>query len=334
MTPFVLAADGGNSKTDLVLATTDGDVRAWVRGGRSSPHHVGVDGAVAVLGGLADEARTAAGLSRAEPAVVGAFMLAGVDLAGDEEAVRTALETRGLAARTVVGNDTFAVLRAGTAAGWGIAITCGAGINCVGLGPHGATVRYPALGEITGDWGGGGDLGLAALAAAARSADGRGPRTVLERAVPAAFGLADPLAVATALHHGALGSERLVQLAPVVLDAADDDAVAASLLDRLADEVIAFVRATAPRLEADGAPIDVVLGGGLLQAPEGHLRERVTTRLAALDPALRPVVPDAPPVLGAALTALETAGAGEAATVRLREGIAVAARRRAATAPA
>ena len=113
---------------------------------------------------------------------VAVFMLAGVDLAGEEEDIRAALEARDLAGRVVVGNDTFAVLRAGATSGWGIAITCGAGINCVGLGPAGASVRYPALGALTGDWGGGYDLGEAALGRGGavgrrtRSAHGAGAR--------------------------------------------------------------------------------------------------------------------------------------------------------------
>ena len=204
----------------------------------------------------------------------------------------------------------------------GIAITCGAGINCVGLGPAGASVRYPALGALTGDWGGGYDLGEAALGAAARSADGRGPRTVLERVVPAAYGLADPLALATEMHQGRISEQRLVELAPVVIEASADDAVAAALVDRLADEILAFVRATLPQIGAGDEPVEVVLGGGLLQAPNGRLRDAVGVRLAALDPRLRPVVPADPPIVGAALLALEAAGADRPATVRLRESFA------------
>ena len=102
-------------------------------------------------------------------------MLAGVDFPSEERELREAVEARGWAERTLVGNDTFAVLRAGTERGWGVAVVCGAGINCVGVAPDGRHVRFPALGQITGDWGGGYDVGMAALVAAARSEDGRGP---------------------------------------------------------------------------------------------------------------------------------------------------------------
>ena len=91
----------------------------------------------------------------------------------------------------------FAVLRAGTERGWGVALTCGAGMNCVGVSPDGRHVHFPALGETTGDWGGGYDLGKEALWFAARSEDGRGAKTVLEYLVPGHFGLSTPLELAT-----------------------------------------------------------------------------------------------------------------------------------------
>ena len=57
-------------------------------------------------------------------------------------------------------------------------------MNCVGVGPDGRHVRFPALGQISGDaMDGGAAVGLAAVAAAARSEDGRGPMTELERLV-------------------------------------------------------------------------------------------------------------------------------------------------------
>ena len=51
-TRFVLAVDGGNSKTDLALLREDGAVLAHVRGGLSSPHHLGLRGSVELLQGL------------------------------------------------------------------------------------------------------------------------------------------------------------------------------------------------------------------------------------------------------------------------------------------
>ena len=191
---LALAVDGGNSKTDLALVRDDGELLAFVRGPQSSPHHLGLAGCLDVLESLLAEASRHAGLDAATRPVadVAQLLIAGVDFPAEELQLQEAAEGRGWAEKTRVGNDTFAVLRAGTERGWGVAVVCGAGINCVGVSPDGRHARFPALGAITGDWGGGHDVGMAALSAAARSEDGRGPKTSLEQTVPAHFGLRTP----------------------------------------------------------------------------------------------------------------------------------------------
>ena len=200
--PLVLAIDGGNWKTDLALVQADGEVLALVRGPQSSPHHLGLTGSVTVLGDLLEQALDEAGLPNGDGPVaeVGQLLHAGVDSPAEAEEMRAAATSRRLARRISVGNDTFAVLRAGTERGWGVGVVCGAGINCVGVAPDGRHARFPALGWTTGDWGGGHDVGIAAVEAAARSEDGRGGWTTLEQAVPAHFGQPTPSALAEEFH--------------------------------------------------------------------------------------------------------------------------------------
>ena len=68
------------------------------------------------------------------PADLAVLLIAGLDFPDEEEAYQAEAEKRGWASEVVVGNDTYAVLRAGTERGWGIAVTCGTGMNCVGWG--------------------------------------------------------------------------------------------------------------------------------------------------------------------------------------------------------
>ena len=320
----VLAVDGGNSKTDLALVGDDGTLLALVRGPLSSPQHLGVDGCLGVLDRLLADALADARLGNHDGKVaeVASLLLAGVDFPLEEEAMRDAVGHRGWARRVHVDNDTFAVLRAGTERGWGVAITCGAGINCVGVSPDGRHARFPALGEITGDWGGGYDLGLAAVYAAARSEDGRGPRTSLEHAVPAHFGLEAPSELAEAIHFGQIAQRRVIELAPVVLAEASDDAVAAEIVQRLAGEVVALARVALKRLGLTNEPAEVILGGGVLQDVDGDL-------LAAIDNGLREHAPSvtvrptaSPAVVGAALLGLDQIDAGPDAQRRLRTELA------------
>jgi N-acetylglucosamine kinase-like BadF-type ATPase len=327
---LALAVDGGASKTDLALLTGDGELLSLVRGPLSSPHHVGLDASLDVLDGLLDDALRQAGLERDGKPVadVGRVLMAGADLPAEELALQAAAERRGWAGRLLAGNDTLAVLRAGTERGWGVAVVCGAGINCVGVGPVGAQARFPALGTISGDWGGGYDVGLAGLAAASRACDGRGPTTALEASVPAHFGFATALELGEAIHLGRVERRRLGELAPVVwAECAAGDHEACSIVDRLAFEVLAFARAAVERLDLRGQPVEVVLGGSLLRTAPAHLLERVRGGLGLVAPQATIVVPDSPPIAGAALLALDDLAADEDAKARARGELTAAAAR-------
>ena len=323
---LALAVDGGNAKTDLALVADDGSALALVRGPGSSPHEHGVEGALDRIGALLEQALAeVAGAGGAPEIAIAELLLAGVDFPGEVATAKARAEARGWAQRTEVGNDTFAVLRAGTDRGWGVAVVCGAGINCLGLAPDGRQARFPALGPITGDWGGGYDIGLAAVVAAARSEDGRGPHTTLEHAVPAHFGLRTPLELAEAVHTGAIPQRRVVELAPLVLIEAAADAVAAGIVARLATEVVALVRVALARLGPVDEPVEVVLGGGLMQARDPGLLAAVDAGLSELGISLATIVVDVPPVVGAALIALDALGSPPAAYARLRGELGAAA---------
>jgi len=313
MSRTVLAVDGGNSKTDLALLRDDGALLALVRGGLSSPHHLGLDGCVDLLGSLRADAAARAGID-GTPADVGALLLAGIDFPVEERRLYDAVSPLGWARRLTVGNDTFAVLRAGTERGWGVAVVCGAGINCVGVGPDGAQVRFPALGPITGDWGGGFDVGLAALSAAARSEDGRGPRTRLESAVPAHFGLETPRELGEAIHLDSIPMRRLTELPPLVYSLAPEDEMAAEIVERLAGEIVALVRTTVRRLGLEGDGVEVLLGGGLLRGADERLYAAIRAGLPGME--LRAAA--SPPIVGAALLGLDELGAGPDAHDRAR----------------
>jgi N-acetylglucosamine kinase-like BadF-type ATPase len=317
---LVLAVDGGGAKTDLALLDAGGALRAYVRGGRSQFHYLGVDGCLAVLEGLLTTALARAGLDpQARPLVATAhLLLAGIDVPEELSALRGGLQRLGWSEQFVVGNDTEALLRAGTDRGWGIAVVCGTGINCRGLAPDGREARFLSFGLISGDWGGGGDIGLAALAAAVRAADGRGPRSRLETAVPDHFGLEDPFAVARAVHLEEIAAARLGELTPIVLAARHEDAVAAAIVERLEDEVVAFAHAALRRLDLGETDADIVLGGRVLRSAAPDVIEAIRRGIHEEAPRASVVVSPSEPIVGAALLGLDAIGAGAAARTRAR----------------
>jgi N-acetylglucosamine kinase-like BadF-type ATPase len=140
--------------------------------------------------------------------------------------------------------------------------------------------------------------------------------------VPEYFGLTTPVELARALIDGRVDRERLAELTPLVFAAADEDAVAGAIVDRLADEVVAMVRAIATNLNLTGDDLDLVLGGGLLQAGNVRLFSRIVDSVREVGPRFVVRAADHPPVVGAALMALDRVAAGPDAQARLRAAFA------------
>jgi N-acetylglucosamine kinase-like BadF-type ATPase len=335
--PAVLAIDGGNSKTDVALIADDGTLLASVRGPGVSHEDFGLEEAMRRLGEIV---RTTAGQANGANGLAGqaglvarhtSACLAGADLPDEEAMLTAAIQRQGWSRTAAVANDTFAVLRAGLTPAegeraWGIAVTCGAGINCVGVGPDGTTTRFLAFGALSGDWGGGAGLGQHAVWHAMRAEDGRGEPTELRGAVAAFYRLRSMHDVAVAFHRGALGEDDLIRLPAVIFATAEaGDAVALSLVERQAEEVCAMAVTAISRLDLTDSPetgetpaIPVVLGGGVLEARNPLLTDAITRRLAERARTAVVRVVDTPPVTGAALLGLDYLGAGPAAESRLR----------------
>ncbi|MFC8230359.1 hypothetical protein [Streptomyces sp. NPDC057287] len=145
---------------------------------------------------------------------------------------------------------------------------------------------------------------------ACRAEDGRGAPTTLAGSPPGHFGLNRPLELAEAVHRGEITRTRLMELAPLVLAAADDgDAVACTLVDRLAAEAVAFVAATTARPGCGPDAVPLVLGGGLLRSGCVRLHTGIREALHAAHGDPQIVIPDTPPVVGALTLALDAAAA-------------------------
>jgi len=323
--PAVLAIDGGNSKTDVALVAADGTLLARARG----PGVPGMPQAQETIKVLGDAARAAAARSGLPPAGPGeriarhlSACVANADLPEEEQQLGEVLRAQDWTDSIHLANDTFAVLRAGLdgpAPHWGVAVTCGAGINCVGVAPDGRTSRFLALGPLTGDWGGGHGLGREAIWWAIRAEDGRGPQTVLREAVPAYFGVASMHDVAVGFHTGKFGGDAPLGLVTVLFGAAEGgDQVALDLVRRQADEVCVMALTAIRRLGLSRRPVPVVLGGGVLAARDPLLTGEITKRFTDEAPLAALRIVDIPPVAGAALLGLDHIGAPPGAHARLR----------------
>lgn len=329
--PAILAVDAGGSKVDVVLLRRDGTVlgATRVRGAefdgrtRRSQAHIEERHLMPVGAAIEDTARQA-GLDghRLPVADLGVYCLSGADLPADDRRLSRWIRSNGWTGTDMLRNDTFAVLRAGTDRSWGVGVVCGYGTNCSAVAPDGRITRFPAIGPISGDWGGGIELGGMAAWHAVRSEDGRGRKTTLEHAVPAHFGLKRPRQLMEAIHFGRIDERRLAELAPLLFRAAiEGDAVAREVVDRQADEVVTLAATAIRKLRMQRLDVDVALGGGIFRNRDQVFFERIEAGIRAVAPVARVRALSAPPVVGAALMGLDLLDAPTTAHGRVRRAL-------------
>jgi len=317
----VVAVDGGGSKTDIAVLSSEGQVLVRTRLEAFAEHVIGQQSTVERLD--TEVGQLLAGIGN--PDVVSASVcFSDIDFPFQVKACTEKLRhCRWGQGFLFVDNDTFALLRAGTDQTTAVAVVCGTGMNCVGRADDGRTARFAAIGEVSGDWGGGSGLGTEAIWHAARAADGRGPATMLEPLVLQQLGQPSMDALIIAFQTDELEWHDVPRLAPLVFKAAvAGDPVAVSLIERQADEIVAFAVASLNRLGLMGQKCPVVLGGGVIAARHEILLKAVDERLAQRAPGTYAVVVADPPLVGAALLAFDALGAGAEVQQRVRTGLA------------
>lgn len=314
----VLAVDGGGTKTHAVVADASGELLGVATGGPSNWEDVGLEAAGSTLREAVLEAMDDAAVAPA--AVDGSiFGIAGIDWESDRVSLASIPESLGLGGDWEVVNDAFVALRAGANHPWGIAIIAGTGSIAAGRNRAGAEFRTLGLGPQYGDWGSASEIGESALLAVAEAYTGKGQQTALSQTLreQLEYGSVGELLEDTSRHPRALAP-----VAPAVLAAAEDgDAMALRIAERAGSELGSAAGAVARRLDMEAEPVEVVLAGGVFRAEcralvgalerelQRSARQAVTSRL------------EVPPVVGAALRAMELTGVEPTGAVHLRLSI-------------
>ncbi len=297
---YVLGVDGGGTHTRAVILTPDHAVVGQAEGPGANPRVIGPAAAADVLRGVIHAALDAAGLSAEQIDRVG-IGVAGADAGHSADWLRSVLAPLLPRAALFLSADYEIALVGALGERRGLLVLAGTGSLAYGVNARGERALAGAWGYLIDDPGSGVWIGLQALAAFARAADGRAPASALIGAIAAALKLAQPRDLIPWLYPG--GAPRtadIAALAPLVLDhAAAGDPCATDIVRRACDELLLMARAVIARLGLD-APA-VAFGGGLLSAPN-PLSEEVS---AALELPSLPV-PQHPPVVGAALLALQS----------------------------
>jgi N-acetylglucosamine kinase-like BadF-type ATPase len=297
---YVMGIDGGGSAIRVMITTPDLTVCGQSDGPTANPGVVGFETATRTIQDAMRAALASADLSPGQIAAVG-IGIAGAaahHAAGWLREVAAAVTPDAL----IVPSADFEIALVGAVGRReGVLVLAGTGSLAYGVNAAGQSALVGGWGYLLDDAGSGYWIGIRALAAVARAADGRGPHTSLTPVLLEALDLAQPLDLVPWLYLSETARTRAVaQLAPLVLDqAADGDLVAQVIVTGAAAELTQAAHTVMRRLDMP-AP-DFAFAGGLLSGTN-LLSESLCT---ALGLETLPV-PYHPPVIGAALLALES----------------------------
>jgi N-acetylglucosamine kinase-like BadF-type ATPase len=259
----VLGIDVGGTKTVCMLA---GDTERVIAEGREDGANLQGAGELAlekVLHSVMEKTLEGTGIL---PSAI-CLGIAGVDRAADEAVVRGIMSRIGYKARILVVNDALIALQAGIGDAAGIVIVSGTGSIAYGRNEQGEAARAGGWGYVLGDEGSGYWIGRLALRAVVRHADGRGRVTSLTPRLLAHFGVERATELIHKVYQDELNPRSIAAVAKYVQQARDEgDSVAASILNRAADELMTAATAVMSRLDLSERPFTFVLAGGMFHA--------------------------------------------------------------------
>lgn len=182
---YLLAFDGGATRTRVGLYSARGELQREAEGGPSNPQARGVSACVRVLTGLARALMPA----EAAPDCVIAAGIAGAGEAGVQESVARALLMELAAERVILTHDLTPLLQANVGLGAGIIVIAGTGSSVMARNSGGQVARVGGWGALFGDVGSAHEIALAGLRACAAALDADGYGTALVDALTGAAGL-------------------------------------------------------------------------------------------------------------------------------------------------
>jgi N-acetylglucosamine kinase-like BadF-type ATPase len=291
---WLIGIDGGGTKTVACAADLSGRLLARTEKGAANYHIIGLPAFAALVAGIIDDLAGAAGLDRADLALV-SLGLAGADRDRDRRSLLGALPDLGCPC--LVNSDALVALAAGLGdRGEGVVLIAGTGSIAYGRTRGGDIIRAGGWGHLVGDEGSGYDIGRQAIARGLKAAEGRDiPSPLLDRII-ARLGVADIAGLIAFVYSPAAAKADIAALAATVADAAEEgDELAAAILADAAVELAGLVCSVIARGFPGPGPVPVATYGGLLLgAPV--LRQRIAALLAGQAELLPP---GEEPVMGA-----------------------------------
>lgn len=268
-TSLLLAIDGGQTATKALVTTLDGTVIGAGLGGPSDHFHIegGVEKNRRAIHGAIDTALRAAGAESGDVAAV-TLGLTGAPSRGDQNPVVEAIVREVLTPQHITVVPDYVTNLAGASGGEpGVVLIAGGGAIGYGITSDDREAIAGGYGFLLGDEGSAFNIGLKAIAAAARGADRRADPTALQSIVEAHFAIPTMKQITRIVYHAGFSREQISLLSPKVAQAArDGDIPARNIMEYAGTELALTALGVIRQLFLPEATVGVYLTGGVFTA--------------------------------------------------------------------
>jgi N-acetylglucosamine kinase-like BadF-type ATPase len=266
---LVLAIDGGQTATKSLVARLDGTVIGAGLAGPSDHFHIegGVEKNRRAIHGAIDSALSAGGANPADVAAV-ALGLTGAPPRGDQNPVVHEIVREVLAPQQITVVPDYVTNLAGASGGEpGVVLIAGGGAIGYGITSDEREAIAGGYGFLLGDEGSAFNIGLKAIAAAARAADRRAEPTVLQAIVEEHFAIPTMRQITRIVYRAGFSREQISLLSPKVAQVArDGDGPARNIMEYAGTELALTALGVIRQLFSSGTTVGVYLTGGVFTA--------------------------------------------------------------------
>lgn len=302
---YVLAIDGGGTKTTAIICDEKGQCFAQIDTTRSNPTAMDQPYFEATIHSIMQS------LQQQNPQIVAEVTscfagMAGVMELQAESMVESILRQYVCDSATIkVDNDALIALYAGTLGKAGIVQIAGTGAITMGYDKQQHYHRVGGWGYLFDDEGSGYNLGVQLLKAVLQSYDGRAPRTILTEAVMKHFSVDDVPQLIACVYGEEHPRTVIAPLSAYIVAAADDgDLVAKRIIEEACQNYFKAIKACYLRMAWGQEEVPVVLCGGVF-TNENYFVPRLQAMAMEQTLPFRFKTPALPPIGGAVIAALQ-----------------------------
>ena len=299
---FLIGIDGGGTKTHAVLTNLQGEKLFECFAGPSNFLILGTEKVSATILELVDACKSYLNISYEDISAV----LLGTTGAGRrndaellEQDFQTYLNSKNISIKNFrVESDARIALEGAFSGEPGSILIAGTGSIMFGKDKEGNIHRVGGFGRFLGDEGSGYSIGRRALAAVAKSFDGRGGKTLLTELISEKFGITSSEKLITEVYKNNFD---IASITPIVLQAAEmNDESAVQIIESETDELILHLKAMQEKIHED--VLSVAFIGGILSSKNIY-SELFTKKINKQVPNCGVKAPNYPPEYGAILMA-------------------------------